>query len=262
MSSAAILTEQQRQQILADWVPMPRYQLRCWVIKRLIRRLHPADFIEIGAASGQLAEWMSHQGMTGTATEISVEAIRMMRARLQGNDRVTIHAGDAGELPRPADLLVSMEVLEHIRDDRAALAQWFELVRPGGHMILSVPAHPGMFSAEDEMVGHYRRYAKPELIDKLCQAGFETPQVLAYGFPLGLLLKQLRTVASRRRLRTDGRSRRQRTEASGVERKRYTRFRWLLNEACLLPFNLLQMPFLHRDWSDGYIAVARRSAPQ
>ena len=243
---------------LADWVPMPRYLLRCWVVKKIIRSLRPRDFIEIGAATGDIAHWMSQQRMTGTAVEISPAALEMLRARLAGNSAVQIFSQDSSHLKAEADLLLSMEVLEHIEDDRSALANWYDLIRPGGHLLLSVPAHQRLFSAEDEMAGHFRRYEKQELADKLAAVGFEQPEILSYGFPLGILLKRLRTFVAARRLHSDRRSREQRTAASGVERKRFLPLRWLLNNVFFYPFNAIQMPFLKLDWSDGYIAVARK----
>jgi len=240
---------------------MPRYLLRLWVVKRLIGGLNAGDFVEIGAASGHIAQWMSDKcGMRGTAVEISPSALEMMRERLQGNDRVHIFDRDSKYLPNDtqADLLLSMEVLEHIEDDDAALKNWFDLIRPGGHLILSVPAHQSKFSAEDEMVGHFRRYDKRPLNDQLKRIGFEQPRILSYGFPLGLLLKFLRTQVAGRSLQSDQRSRQERTEASGVERERWLSLSWLLNDFWMLPFNLMQMLFLSRDWSDGYIAIARK----
>jgi 2-polyprenyl-3-methyl-5-hydroxy-6-metoxy-1,4-benzoquinol methylase len=243
---------------LANWVPMPRYLLRCWVIKKIIRSLQPRDFIEIGAATGDIAKWMSKQKMTGTAVEISPDALEILRARLADTPAIKIFPQDSMHLTDTADLLLSMEVLEHIEDDHAALANWFNLVRPGGHLLLSVPAHQKLFSAEDEMAGHFRRYERQELFQKLAAAGFEKTEVLSYGFPLGILLKQLRTFVAKRRLQSDARSRQERTEASGVERKRFLPLRWLLNNVFFFPFNTMQMPFLKFDWSDGYIAIARK----
>ncbi len=251
-------SQEERKRILARWVPMPRYLLRCWVIKRLIRGLRPNDFIEIGAASGDMAQWISQQKIPGTAVEISPQAVEIMRARLQDNRKVEIYDRDAQDLNKTADLLLSMEVLEHIQDDRAALAQWYQLVRPGGHLLLSVPAHQRLFSAEDELVGHFRRYEKKELIQKLSDAGFEKPDILSYGFPIGLILKRLRNFVAERKLQSDERNRQQRTEASGIERQRFASLRWLLNDFFFLPFNLIQMPFLKFDCTDGYIAVARK----
>lgn len=243
---------------LANWVPMPRYLLRCWVVKNIIRKLNARDFIEIGAASGEMALWMSDRGMNGTAVEISPSALLMLRQRLHGCNSVEVFDRDSEHLKTSADLLLSMEVLEHIEDDRAALSDWYRLVNPGGNFVMSVPAHPSMFSAEDEMAGHYRRYTKQDLIQKIQEAGFQDVKVYAYGFPVGLILKKLRTYVAKRRLTSDDRSQQERTEASGVERKRFLPMRWLLNDICFLPFNLIQMPFLKLDWTDGYIAVARK----
>ncbi len=248
-----------RQSALDHWVPMPRYLLRCGVVKQIIRSLQPRDFIEIGAASGHMAQWMSDGlQMTGTAVEISPSALEMMRERLANDDRVQIFDRDSRELDASADLLLSMEVLEHIEDDRAALQNWFDLIRPGGHLLLSVPAHPHLFSAEDEMAGHFRRYSREPLMQLLQEIGFEQPRVLNYGFPVGLILKKLRNRVARRNLQTDQRSRQERTEASGVERRRWLNLRWLLNDVCMLPFHLMQMPFLRFDLADGYIAIARK----
>ena len=245
---------------LANWVPMPRYLLRCWVVKRIIRKLGANDFIEIGSASGDMAHWMAKQGMSGIAVEISPDAVSMMKERLQDCESVKIFDRDAKHLCESAELLLSTEVLEHIEDDVATLRNWFERVRPGGHMVMSVPAHPSLFSAEDEMAGHFRRYTKAELTAKIESAGFEDVEILAYGFPVGLILKKLRTYVAQRRLANDRRSQQQRTEASGVERKRFLPLKWILNNVCFLPFNLIQMPFLGFDLTDGYIAVARRPA--
>lgn len=250
--------DQASQSKLAEWVPMPRYLLRCWVVKKIIRSLRPKDFIEIGAASGDLAAWMATHRITGTAVEISPDALDMLRARLAGNPDIQIFDRDAEHLAAEADLLLSMEVLEHIEDDSSALANWFRLVRPGGHLLLTVPAHAKLFSAEDEMAGHFRRYERRELAEKIAAAGFEPPEILSYGFPIGILLKRLRTFVAAQRLKHDRRSREERTAASGVERKRFLPLRWMLNNVFFFPFNALQMPFLKTDWSDGYIAVARK----
>ena len=110
---------------------MPRYLLRLWVVKRLIRKLSPRTFVEIGAASGHIAQWMSEQcEMSGTAVEISPSALEMMRERLIGNERVSIFGRDSCHLPSntQVDLLLSMEVLEHIEHDDAALQNWFNPV--------------------------------------------------------------------------------------------------------------------------------------
>ena len=70
------------------------------------------------------------------------------------------------------DLLYSFNVLEHICDDVEVLRQMHTALRKGGKLCLFVPAFPHLYSAMDKKVGHYRRYQKQELINKVTTAGF------------------------------------------------------------------------------------------
>lgn len=70
------------------------------------------------------------------------------------------------------DFIYSLNVLEHIDDDVDALKQWFTLLKPGGRMLIYVPAFQFLYSSMDEKVGHFRRYRKNELIEKSKLAGF------------------------------------------------------------------------------------------
>lgn len=80
------------------------------------------------------------------------------------------------------DSAVCFNVLEHVEDDRAALANLRRLVVPGGNVLLIVPAHPWLYGALDESVGHFRRYERHELQAKLQEAGFEVVRCLYYNF--------------------------------------------------------------------------------
>lgn len=242
--------------ILKSWAPMPRYLLRRFVIREIVRRLDPSDFIEIGAGTGELAKWMSDRRIAGVVVDTSPTAIQMLHARLDDTP-IEICGNDVNQLDRQADLVVSMEVLEHIEDDRQALRDWFDRVRPGGNLVLSVPSRQKLFSIHDEMVGHYRRYEKAELSEKLREAGFRSPTALSYGFPLALLTRHLRNYMARRKARSDQRSYDERTAASGVERD-FVGLRWMLNDYFFWPFQLIQIPFLRLDWSEGYVVVAER----
>ncbi|HVZ31019.1 MAG TPA: class I SAM-dependent methyltransferase [Polyangiaceae bacterium] len=62
-----------------------------------------------------------------------------------------------------ADFIVMHDVLEHIEDDRRAAAHLARLLRPGGRMVLSVPALSWLFGRHDELLGHYRRYDRQSL---------------------------------------------------------------------------------------------------
>jgi hypothetical protein len=71
-------------------------------------------------------------------------------------------------------------------------------------MLISVPAHPRLWSAADEWAGHYRRYSKKDLIDVVRTAGLKIEYVECYGFPLGNLTEQMQARGIRRRLPKTG----------------------------------------------------------
>jgi len=75
--------------------------------------------------------------------------------------------------PRPAhDLLLMLDVLEHIEDESAALERVRELLRPGGLYVLTVPAFMWLWSHHDVLNGHFRRYTARSLRRALTDAGF------------------------------------------------------------------------------------------
>src|SRR4051812_33038898 len=74
-------------------------------------------------------------------------------------DRGDVRCGDTTLVRgRQFDVVCAFEVLEHVERDRPTLRTWLEQVRPGGPLLLSVPAHAARFGVSDEFVGHFRRY--------------------------------------------------------------------------------------------------------
>ncbi|HYM61803.1 MAG TPA: methyltransferase domain-containing protein, partial [Thermoanaerobaculia bacterium] len=71
------------------------------------------------------------------------------------------------------DTIVSLNVLEHIEDDVAALRAMREILAPGGHVALLVPAHPSLYGEYDRLDGHFRRYTRRSFEAAIRRAGFE-----------------------------------------------------------------------------------------
>jgi SAM-dependent methyltransferase len=90
--------------------------------------------------------------------------------------------------PREAVLGVDVdrEVLEHVRDDLAALERLERVLAPGGHLCLLVPAHFGLYGSYDRLDGHYRRYSRSHLGILLSHTGFQVLQ-LRYFNAIGAL---------------------------------------------------------------------------
>jgi SAM-dependent methyltransferase len=81
--------------------------------------------------------------------------------------------------PDAYDLVLMLDVLEHIADDASAVREIARVLRPGGVFVFSVPAHPWLWSAHDVALWHQRRYRRGELIRLLRGAGLE-PRWLSY----------------------------------------------------------------------------------
>jgi glycosyltransferase involved in cell wall biosynthesis len=75
--------------------------------------------------------------------------------------------------PERIDTIVCLNVLEHIGPDDAVLRAYYDLLQPGGHAIILVPAHPSLYGPCDAALGHERRYTSVELHTKMQKAGFE-----------------------------------------------------------------------------------------
>ncbi len=90
---------------------------------------------------GALLHDLADRGYSGVGVELSGKARSIAREVLAGDERFSIEASVPDGPAESFDLLTAFEVLEHIEDDAGALASWLELVKPGGQILISVPAH-------------------------------------------------------------------------------------------------------------------------
>ncbi|MGH8916654.1 MAG: methyltransferase domain-containing protein, partial [Acidimicrobiia bacterium] len=148
--------------------------------------------------------------------------------------------------------VVAFEVLEHMEDDVGALRSWSRWLEPGGHVLMSMPAHPGRYGPWDEKVGHFRRYSRQSLGAALGGAGFEVRAVESWGMPLGYLLESSRNVIARRRL--------QGAEVGTSSSGRLYQPPSALGrtvEVAMRPVAAVQRPFRNTELGIGYVAVGR-----
>jgi SAM-dependent methyltransferase len=98
-------------------------------------------------------------------------------------------------LSNALDMVGAFDVLEHIEEDEAVLAECARMLRPGGVLIATVPQHRFMWSAQDEIAHHVRRYERGELGRKAGDAGLETvyqSSFVSLAFPLMAASRLLR----------------------------------------------------------------------
>ncbi len=237
----------------------PRARLRWSVVSRLVTELEPAEILELGCGLGGVGVRLAAMAPY-TAAEPDDECFQVAHDRISPLGGTVLH-GDHNKVPDGStyDLVCAFEVLEHIADDVAALAEWVPLVKPGGHILLSVPANPERFGPSDVAAGHYRRYTSDELAGKLADAGCVDVKVRHYAWPLGYLLDDVRDwLVNRRAPRDASAAPEENTAGSGRLFQPQSRVTGTLIRAGVAPFGVLQN--LQPGRGPGLVALARRPA--
>ena len=152
------------------------FRWRYHLISRIVEELNggdPATFriLDAGCGTGQM---LQHLGRYGRAIGIdaSSEAIRFAATRAV--DRLVL--GSIHDLPfadESFDCVLSLDVIEHVDDDVDLLRHLTEVLKPGGHLVLTVPAFQALWSEHDVVNWHKRRYRAPQLRSLLTDFGLE-----------------------------------------------------------------------------------------
>lgn len=149
--------------------------------REIVRAFAPylgGNVVEVGAGIGNMSvALLDRRPLQLDVIEPDPHMFARLSERLESHASVVAHHGFlgsmAGEKIRDMDSVVSVNVLEHVKDDATELALMQSVLRPGGHLCLWVPAIPALYSRLDRHLGHYRRYRRSELAKKLTDAGFE-----------------------------------------------------------------------------------------
>ena len=157
-------------EVLAD---MPNYY--SWIMETFGPHVR-GQVVEYGAGVGTISAHLAPLADTLMLIEPSPNLAERLRDRFATSPHVQIVAerleSHVAQLPPASvDTIVLVNVLEHIADDGAALRQLLHALRPGGHLLLFVPALQLLMSRLDRDLGHFRRYHRPDLIGKVTTAG-------------------------------------------------------------------------------------------
>ncbi len=152
------------------------YRARREVLRELIRRRirlpEDARILEVGCGTGHNLPML---GGFGRLDAIEVDgAARAIASRRLGHAVMDSPLPGLAGVPTGAyDLIAMLDVLEHVEEDQAALTSLARRLRPNGRLLITVPAHPWMWSAHDEVNHHKRRYTRRTLSKVVADAGLK-----------------------------------------------------------------------------------------
>jgi SAM-dependent methyltransferase len=137
-----------------------------------------------GCGSGELCALLARRGAIVDAFDLEQRNLDLARETAQrlGAEFNTFVASidDVGDAKR-YDVVAATDVIEHVRDDRAAVLKLKRLVKPAGRLVLTVPARAELMGYHDEILGHFRRYSRRTL-RPLVEPDFAIERIRYFGF--------------------------------------------------------------------------------
>jgi SAM-dependent methyltransferase len=174
----------------------PWWRARAHLMLALLRRAGvapPARVLDVGCGWGVNLEELERRKYRVTGLDISRKSLQ----RLERPGRELIEADITQPLPDklvPYHAVMALDVIEHLDNDRGAVAQLQRLTRPGGVLIVSVPALPRLQSEFDAIQGHRRRYLPHTLRAAFAGARFRIESLFWWGaWMVPLLMLQRRS---------------------------------------------------------------------
>jgi SAM-dependent methyltransferase len=147
--------------------------------------------LDAGAGIGTYTELLLDEGKSVIALEYDAAFVTEMKQRFHDDPRVFVHQADLGDLGGlpvfpEADSAICLNVLEHIEDDLQGIRNIRDRVRPGGTLVALVPAYSWLLNPMDRTLGHHRRYARRQFLERLAEGGWVVERCFrfnAFGIP-------------------------------------------------------------------------------
>lgn len=150
--------------------------------------------LDIGCGPGNLSNNLSNIGKV-FGIDVSLPTLRLCQKKYSN-----LINGKADELPireGSFDVVILLDVLEHIADDVKVMKETYRILKPGGIVLITAPAYKILWGSHDEIYQHYRRYSLDEIKKVVRSAGFTIKKLIAFEFiffiPL-LLFRKIKNV--------------------------------------------------------------------
>ncbi len=198
--SAGLADDGMPQEILTDLKAVidrhPWWRARAGLTLALLERLGirpPARVLDAGCGWGTTLDALERRGYRAVGADVSRRALEA----IDRPGRALAEFDLTGPLPAEVgvggfDAVLALDVIEHLDDDRGAVARLGALARPGGVVVVSVPALPDLFTEFDAIQGHRRRYLPATLRAAFEGASLDLEQVFWWGSWLVPMLRRQR----------------------------------------------------------------------
>lgn len=168
---------------------------RC-IAAALSRHPFRGPLLDVGAGNGVVSQALEREGISAVAIEPG--PVGAVNAKHRGLANVVCATLEEARFPDAAfEAAGAFDVVEHIEDPERLLQELHRVLRPSAVLCVTVPAYDWLWSTEDELAGHHRRYTVARLRRELDRAGFEVAEATYLFAPLVLPLFLLRSVPHR-----------------------------------------------------------------
>ena len=176
---------------MANFAPLKNYIFKN--IQRVIAKHEmKSPFIDVGGGTGDVSEFMAKQGFHGKYIDFSKDSFAIASLRLKDHKVETKHMNFLDEKSK-YNLLLCLDVLEHIEDDVKFIRKFRSILYANGYIILIVPINKKEWRWDDEYYGHYRRYDPENLKNLFRENRFEFIESRGVTFPVFWALRRMYT---------------------------------------------------------------------
>jgi len=176
------------------WWHVGRRDILNFFLKKFLNK-KGIQILEIGCGTGGNLEILSN---LGEVTGLDVLKYALDFCRKRGVNNLVLGRAEKTNFPSESfDLILMLDVLEHIKDDKKAIGETRRILKEGGYFLVTVPAYQFIWSEHDEILGHYRRYSISDFSKKLEEAGFDIIKIsyfVSLLFPVILGYRILRKI--------------------------------------------------------------------
>lgn len=160
-----------------------------WIADNILAQLSSPS-LEIGAGTGNLTKYFLKKRPL-YVTDCDPELVKNLGSKFQGMENISVGVFDVAKKP-PREFnsffstVLGINVLEHIKEDEKALKNIHKVLKKNGKLVLLVPAKKKAYTKLDKELGHFRRYEKKELTDKLISNGYKLEKIYYFNI-VGLI---------------------------------------------------------------------------